>query len=77
MMGVAALVTPGRGARLAFCSAGGTPVLVEVTNLDEAQVQVQARLDPPGNVHASKAYKRHLASVLAGRALKVALERAG
>lgn len=76
MMGVAAVVTPGREARIALCNAGDTPVLVEVTDLQDAPAQVQAKIDPPGNVHASKDFQRHLAGVLTRRALKIASERA-
>lgn len=71
MMGVAAVVTPGKGARIALCNAGPTPVLVD----DPSQVEKQ--IDPPGNVHASKAFQRHLAGVLTRRALEIASRRAG
>jgi len=77
MMGVAAVVTPGKEARLAFCNAGPTPVLVEVSRLEDAEAAVQAKIDPPGTVHASKAFQRHLAGVLTRRALQTASERAG
>jgi carbon-monoxide dehydrogenase medium subunit len=76
MMGVAAVVTQSE-ARLAFCNAGATPVLVEVTRIEDAAEQVQAKIDPPGNVHASKAFQRHLAGVLTRRALEIALSRVG
>jgi len=76
MMGVAAVVTPGRGARIAFCNAGATPVLVALSQLDDAATQVQKEIDPPGNVHATKAFQRHLAGVLTRRALQIASERA-
>jgi carbon-monoxide dehydrogenase medium subunit len=75
LMGVAALVT-GNEARLAFCNAGSTPVLVELDQTREVAAQVEARIDPPGSVHASKAFQRHLAGVLARRALQIALSRA-
>lgn len=71
MMGVAAVVTRGKGARIALCNAGPTPVLVD----DPSQVEKQ--IDPPGNVHASKAFQRHLAGVLTRRALQIASQRAG
>jgi aerobic carbon-monoxide dehydrogenase medium subunit len=74
MMGVAAVVT-GKKARVALCNAGATPVLIEVTQMQHAAEQVQNAIDPPGNVHASKAFQRHLAGVLAQRALKTALQR--
>jgi CO/xanthine dehydrogenase FAD-binding subunit len=78
MMGVAALVTLGTrmNVRLAFCNAGATPMLVEFNQIEDAAAQVQAAIDPPGNVHASKAFQRHLAGVLTRRALQVAMERA-
>jgi aerobic carbon-monoxide dehydrogenase medium subunit len=77
MMGVAAVLTHNE-ARLAFCNAGGTPVLVKLDRhqFDDVAAQVQAQIDPPGNVHATKEYQRHLAGVLARRALQAALERA-
>lgn len=76
MMGVAAVVSPTE-ARLAFCNAGDTPMLVslERAQFDDVAAQVQKAIDPPGNVHASKAFQRHLAGVLARRALQVGLER--
>jgi aerobic carbon-monoxide dehydrogenase medium subunit len=78
MMGVAAVVTLGTrtDVRLAFCSAGDTPVLVNLDQIEDAAAQIQSKIDPPGNVHASKAFQRHLAGVLARRALQMALERA-
>ena len=75
LMGVAALVT-GNEARLAFCNAGSTPVLVELDQTRDVAAQVEARIDPPGSVHASRAFQRHLAGVLARRALQIALSRA-
>ena len=77
MMGVAAVVTLGKEARIALCNAGATPVLVVVSQLDDAAAQVQKAIDPPGNVHATKAFQRHLAGVLTRRALQTALARAG
>jgi carbon-monoxide dehydrogenase medium subunit len=76
MMGVAAVVTLGKKARLAFCNAGETPVLVEFDQIEDAAALVQAKIDPPGNVHATKAFQRHLAGVLTRRALETALMRA-
>jgi aerobic carbon-monoxide dehydrogenase medium subunit len=75
LMGVAAVVTRGKEARIGLCNAGETPVLVEVSQIEDAADQVQARIDPPGNVHASKAFQRHLAGVLTRRALRIALDR--
>ncbi|HUG76915.1 MAG TPA: hypothetical protein VML57_05470 [Burkholderiales bacterium] len=78
MMGVAAVITLGArtNVRLAFCNAGETPLLVELAQIQDAAAQVQAKIDPPGNVHASKAFQRHLAGVLTRRALQIALARA-
>jgi aerobic carbon-monoxide dehydrogenase medium subunit len=76
LMGVAAVVTRGKEARIALCNAGVTPVLVEVSEIEEAADAVQAKIDPPGNVHASKDFQRHLAGVLTRRALEIAAQRA-
>jgi carbon-monoxide dehydrogenase medium subunit len=77
MMGVAAVVTVGKrtDARLGFCNAGATPMLVELHQIEDAEAQVQAKIDPTGNVHATKAFQRHLAGVLTRRALKIGAER--
>jgi carbon-monoxide dehydrogenase medium subunit len=82
LVGVAAVVTLGAdgkvaSARVALCNAGVTPVLVAVDDLDGAPEQVRKAIDPPENVHASAAFRRHLAGVLTRRALAAALERAG
>jgi CO/xanthine dehydrogenase FAD-binding subunit len=76
LMGVAAAVTQNE-ARLAFCNAGATPVRVTLdkAQLDDPAAHIQKAIDPPGNVHASKAFQRHLAGVLARRAVRTALER--
>lgn len=76
-------------ARLAFCNAGETPMLAakagealrgeaitEAVARDVART-IQAEIAPRGNVHASAAYQRHLAGVLARRALMEAHRRAG
>ncbi len=93
MMGCAAVVTldaAGRcaAARLAFCSAGPTPVLAPRaadalvgSAVDEAAIAAAAAMakeevDPMGSVQASPAYQRHLAGVLAARALRLAKARA-
>jgi carbon-monoxide dehydrogenase medium subunit len=92
MMGVAAVVALGEAdrcthARLAYCNAGDTPVSAAAARalvggpVDEGRVRevaaaVQRELDPPGNVHASKAFQRHLAGVLTRRALQAAVNRA-
>lgn len=44
---------------------------------DEAAAKVVAAVVPADDVHASSSYRRHLAGVMAGRALETALARAG
>jgi carbon-monoxide dehydrogenase medium subunit len=75
-------------ARIGLCNAGETPVLAEeagetllgttvgTADIAQAAERVQRAIDPGGNVHASKAFQRHLASVLTERALTTANERA-
>lgn len=75
-------------ARLAYCNAGSTPVSapraaqclvgvrIDEANCRAAAALAQVEIDPPGNVHASKAYQRHLAGVLTRRALMSAHARA-
>jgi aerobic carbon-monoxide dehydrogenase medium subunit len=75
-------------ARLACCSAGPTPVeapraaaaLVGTRLADadiaEAAALLRQEVEPMGSVQASPAYQRHLAGVVALRALKLARERA-
>jgi len=75
-------------ARLAYCNAGERPMsadaaahslvgrAIAATDIDAAAALAQRAIDPAGNVHASKAYQRHLAGVLTRRALRTALERA-
>ncbi|MCC6779258.1 MAG: xanthine dehydrogenase family protein subunit M [Hyphomicrobiales bacterium] len=43
----------------------------------EAAAKVMAAVDPADDVHASSSYRRHLAGVMATRALETALARAG
>jgi carbon-monoxide dehydrogenase medium subunit len=45
--------------------------------LAEAAAKVVAAVDPTDDVHASSAYRRHLAGVMATRALETALARTG
>lgn len=75
-------------ARIALCSAGPTPILApraaasligtQGTDADLAQAAalVREEIAPMGSVQASPAYQRHLAGVLARRALRLAWERA-
>jgi carbon-monoxide dehydrogenase medium subunit len=77
-----------REARIGLCNAGDTPILAEAAGqslaggkigtagIDQAAALVQNAIDPGGNVHASKEFQRHLASVLTKRALTTANERA-
>ena len=93
MMGIAALVVLSEDgacseARLAYCSAGETPVAAkaaaaglvgtQVAKDDMAATAEQAKLEiaPVGSVHASIDFQRHLAGVLTRRALTKAVERA-
>jgi CO/xanthine dehydrogenase FAD-binding subunit len=43
----------------------------------EAAANVASAVEPADDVHASSAYRRHLAGVMAMRALETALARAG
>jgi carbon-monoxide dehydrogenase medium subunit len=75
-------------ARLAYCNAGGTPVSAAAAAqalvgspigerlIQDVAAAAQREVDPLGNVHASKAFQRHLAGVLTRRALQAALDRA-
>ena len=82
LVGVAAVVAldpAGKvaAARVALCNAGETPILVTVNDIDAAPAQVRRTIDPPANVHATAAFRRHLAGVLTKRALLTAVARAG
>ncbi len=73
IVNVAATVASGT-ARIAIGCVAATPVVV-VTSADETAVVDAVRsaeLDPPADVHASADYRRHLAEVLAARAVRVA-----
>ncbi len=76
--------------RIALLSVGYTPVLA--TNAmaalqgrrpdtaaidDAARLAAERDIDPPGDIHASPAYRRHLARVLVARAVRLAVGRAG
>ncbi|MEM7587299.1 MAG: xanthine dehydrogenase family protein subunit M [Acidobacteriota bacterium] len=78
-----------RQARLVYLSVGETPTdapraaqLLVGTSLDEEAMQAAAdmaaehEIEPSGDIHASEAYKRHLARVLTVRVLREANERA-
>ncbi|WP_137177244.1 xanthine dehydrogenase family protein subunit M [Roseomonas sp. AR75] len=76
------------GARIACCSAGPTPMaaplaaaalvgtMLSDADLDAAAEAVRKEVAPTGSVQASPAYQRHLAGVIAQRALLMARERA-
>jgi carbon-monoxide dehydrogenase medium subunit len=74
--------------RLACCSAGPTPVaapraaaalvgtLLAEADIAEAIAILRTEVDPMGSVQAAPAYQRHLAGVVAARALTLAKARA-
>lgn len=76
-------------ARVALLSVGDGPLrsvaaeqALVGTRLDDESIAAAAALaaaavDPPGDLHASAAYRRHLVGVLTGRALRVAAARTG
>jgi aerobic carbon-monoxide dehydrogenase medium subunit len=67
------------GVRVALGCVDAVPVLVTPAGADEAAVCAAvegAGLDPPSDVHASAEYRRHLAAVVAVRAVRKAGEQA-
>ncbi len=77
------------GARLVYLSVGETPMaatraaellrgerLTEESFRAAAEMAATGEIEPAGDIHATEAYKRHLARVLTVRALKTAAERA-
>lgn len=78
-----------RDCALAFTGVGPGPVRIAEAEaavignrltpqvLDEVRKIVTDRLDPDSDVHASVEYRKHVAGVLAVRALRLAYERAG
>jgi aerobic carbon-monoxide dehydrogenase medium subunit len=71
IVSVAASVSGG-SARIAIGCVAATPVVL-TASADETAVAdavKSAELDPPSDVHASADYRRHLASVLAARAVR-------
>ncbi|MEV0229385.1 FAD binding domain-containing protein [Nonomuraea sp. NPDC050786] len=83
LAGVCAVVTLGEdghveAATLACIGVGPVPVVVDVTGSPaEAARAVRDRVEPEGDIHASADYRRHLAGVLAERALRNATREAG
>ncbi len=76
--------------RVALLSVGDVPVLAVDAMAalagrapDAAAIEAASRaaaeldIDPPADIHASSAYRRHLARVLTARALRAAVVRAG
>ena len=75
----AAASVNGGGPRVAIGCVDAVPVLVRPESADEEAVRRAVRaagLQPPDDVHASAEYRRHLAEVLAARAVQAAKERA-
>jgi aerobic carbon-monoxide dehydrogenase medium subunit len=76
------------GVRVALCGAADRPVLLASparalhgergteAAIRAAAADVGAEIDPPANVHATSAYRRHLAGVLVQRTLTAAFARA-
>jgi carbon-monoxide dehydrogenase medium subunit len=76
IVNAAASVT-GDGIRVAIGCVDAVPVLVEPASAEPETVKEAVRaaqLDPPGDVHASADYRRHLAEVLAARAVERAMK---
>jgi carbon-monoxide dehydrogenase medium subunit len=68
----------GDAATLAIGCVAATPVVLRPGSTEEGAVREAVRgagLDPPSDVHASADYRRHLAEVLAVRAVRQAQER--
>jgi CO/xanthine dehydrogenase FAD-binding subunit len=64
------------GLRVAIGCVDATPVLVRPESADAVGQAVRdAKFNPPSDVHASSEYRRHLAEVLAARAVRQAQER--
>jgi carbon-monoxide dehydrogenase medium subunit len=64
--------------RIAIGCVDAVPVVLEPSSADEAAVREAVRaanLDPPSDVHASADYRRHLAEILAVRAVNTAQDR--
>jgi carbon-monoxide dehydrogenase medium subunit len=73
-----ALLSVGEGPVLASGAmavlAGHPPTAARIA--EAARVAAETDIDPPSDIHATTAYRRHLARVLVGRALTRAAERA-
>jgi carbon-monoxide dehydrogenase medium subunit len=85
LAGAASLVEPAGGVRLVLYGVADRPVragaaeelLAGGGSVAEAAAAAARDLDPPGNLHATPAYRRHLAEVLARRSLEAAVEMGG
>ena len=76
-------------ARLALCGAGPTPVRAREAErvlvgerpegrvLDDAVERMAAATDPPGDIHASAAFRKKLARHVGRQAIELAVRRAG
>jgi carbon-monoxide dehydrogenase medium subunit len=63
------------GVRVVLGCVDATPVVVEPSSADAEAVRAAVRdaaIEPPGDVHASADYRRHLAEVVAARAVEQA-----
>jgi carbon-monoxide dehydrogenase medium subunit len=66
------------GARVALGCVDAVPVLLHIDSPEEDAVRAAvrgAKLEPPSDVHASADYRRHLAEVVAARAVAQAKEK--
>ncbi len=75
---VSAAAALGDDVRVALGCVDAVPVLVRPASADAAAVREAVRgsgLEPPADVHASSEYRRHLAEVVAVRAVRKAGER--
>ncbi len=62
--------------RIALGCVDAVPIVVEAESPDGVRAAVRAAgIDPPSDVHASSAYRAHLAEVLAERAARQAVEK--
>jgi aerobic carbon-monoxide dehydrogenase medium subunit len=74
---VSAAASLNGGVRVALGCVAATPVLVEAPSADGGAVRAAVRevgLEPPSDVHASADYRRHLAEIVAARAVEQAGE---
>jgi aerobic carbon-monoxide dehydrogenase medium subunit len=75
---VSAAASLNGGVRIALGCVDAVPVVVTPSSADEDAIRSAVReqsLEPPSDVHATGGYRRHLAEVLAARAVNQASER--